>query len=61
MVPDPAVYAAALQEAFDELLQADLSVPAAKAEKKQSAPKSTAKAKASPAKKQKAPKPKKSG
>ena len=47
MVPDPAVYAAALQEAFDELLAADLSAPASKA-------------KAASAKKTKAAKPKKS-
>jgi diacylglycerol O-acyltransferase / wax synthase len=47
MVPDPAVYAAALQEAFDELLKADMSGPApiAKAEKKSAASKPAAKAK----------------
>jgi diacylglycerol O-acyltransferase / wax synthase len=65
MVPDPAVYAAALQEAFDELLAADMSAPApkAKAEKKAAPPKPAAqvKAKAAPAKKPKAAKPKKSG
>lgn len=47
MVPDPAVYAAALQEAFDELLKADVSAPAPKA-------------KAARATKTKAAKPKKS-
>lgn len=57
MVPDPAVYAAALQEAFDELLKADMTAPSPKAEKKAVAPK----AKAAPAKKAKAAKPKKSG
>jgi diacylglycerol O-acyltransferase / wax synthase len=47
MVPDPAVYAAALQEAFDELLVADMSAPApdAKAEKKAAATKPATKAK----------------
>jgi hypothetical protein len=55
MVPDPAVYAAALQEAFDELLIADMSAPApkAKAEKKAASPKPAAKAKTPPAKKAK--------
>jgi WS/DGAT/MGAT family acyltransferase len=66
MVPDPAVYAAALQEAFEELLKADMSAPVtkAKAEKKPAAaPKKAApKSKAAPAKKAKpkAAKPKKS-
>ncbi len=44
MVPDPAVYAAALQEAFDELLKADMSAPAAKAKKEKAASAKTAKA-----------------
>jgi diacylglycerol O-acyltransferase / wax synthase len=63
MVPDPAVYAAALQEAFDELLAAEMSTPKAKAEKEATSPKPSAqvKAKAAPAKKTKAAKPKKSG
>lgn len=43
MVPDPAVYAAALQEAFEELLAAEMGTPAPKAEKK-SAKKPTTKA-----------------
>jgi WS/DGAT/MGAT family acyltransferase len=58
MVPDPAVYAAALQEAFDELLKADMSAPAPKAKvTKKAAPKPAAKsateAKPAPAKKAK--------
>ncbi len=63
MVPDPAVYAAALQEAFDELLKADMSAPAPKAKAEKVAPKAAAKAKPAPAKKAKpkAAKPKKSG
>lgn len=48
MVPDPAVYAAALQEAFDELLKADMNSPKAKVEKK-----AAAKAKPAPATKAK--------
>lgn len=39
MVPDPSVYAAALQEAFDELLRADFSAQASKTDKKKSASK----------------------
>jgi diacylglycerol O-acyltransferase / wax synthase len=63
MVPDPAVYAAALQEAFDELLGADMSAPAPKAEKKAAASKPAAKVKPAAVKKAKpkAAKPKKSG
>jgi diacylglycerol O-acyltransferase / wax synthase len=49
MVPDPAVYAAALQDAFEELRVADMSAAAPKPKK------------AAPAKKAKAAKPKKSG
>lgn len=45
MVPDPAVYAAALQEAFEELLKADMSVAASKGEKKATTPKPAAKGK----------------
>jgi len=53
MVPDPAVYAAALQEAFDELLVADMTAaaPHAKAEKKAAASKPATKAKKPSAKK----------
>jgi diacylglycerol O-acyltransferase / wax synthase len=63
MVPDPAAYAAALQEAFDELLKADMAAPVAKTDEKPAAPKPAARAKAAPAKKTKpkAAKPKKSG
>lgn len=43
MVPDPAVYAAALQEAFEELRAAEMGTPAPKAQKK-SVKKPTAKA-----------------
>lgn len=63
LVPDPAVYAAALYESFDELLKADMSKPAPKpkAEPKKAAPKAKAKLAAKkPAAKPKAkPKPKK--
>jgi WS/DGAT/MGAT family acyltransferase len=45
MVPDPAVYAAALQEAFEELLKADMTVAAPKGEKKATTPKPAAKGK----------------
>jgi diacylglycerol O-acyltransferase / wax synthase len=55
MVPDPAAYAAALQEAFEELLTADMTVPAVKAEKKGKSQKPVAKAKVVPVKKAKKP------
>ncbi len=56
MVPDPAVYAAALQEAFEELRVADFSEGVTKAEKKASASKPRTVAKGTPAKKPKAKK-----
>jgi diacylglycerol O-acyltransferase / wax synthase len=56
MVPDPAVYAAALQAAFEELRVADFSEVVTKAENKASALKPRTVAKATPAKKPKAKK-----